>query len=277
MLKIFNMNYDFKKITNVILSLSDGHYEFYPFAENNTNNEIIFSIKISRNQSKLIMKILNSKLIENFMERPVYYLEFHLKDLFFKFNSISVRNSSSTDIEQTLIDFYSDDISDKGVLKIYLSSLNYNFENIFEMLQRYEKFPKFPMKYIKLISENKHVSYFITYKRNINKGFYIQSFLYEDLFFKLDYLESEDITFIEDEIISKTYNYFDIKIFNIVKASEVFSNINLDNNSFKNNFELRLSNVFPAIILRQLPDDTSEWSEEQYEIASNIGYEIDNH
>lgn len=271
MLKIYNISSDFKTISNSIQSFNDEIYEFY---SNNNSCEPICYVKINRKKSKLIIKLLDEEMAQNLLQRPFTYIENDMKVLFSTFNSVTIKSSSLVKKEETLIKFYSDGISDKGKLTVNLTSMNYNFETFFELLQRYDNFP-ISVKYVNINSINKDIKYFITYKRNENNKFYVQSLLYEDKNFRIDYTDNEDVTFIKNKALSKGFETFDIEIFDMLKASEILSDIDIDENAFINKFEYNLSKVYPKIFIKNLPDNISEWNEEHYKIAENICYEID--
>lgn len=271
MLKIYNISSDFKTIINSIQSFNDEIYEFY---SNNNSCEPICYVKINREKSKLMIKLLDEEIIQNLLQRPFTYIENDMKVLFSNFNSVIIKSSSLVEKEETLIEFYSDGISDKGKLTVNLTQMNYNFETFFELLQRYDSFPLL-VKYVSINSINKDIKYFISYKRDENDKFYIQSLLYEDKNFRIDYTDNEDVIFIKNKALSKGFETFDIEIFDMLKASEILSDINIDENAFMNKFEYNLLKVYPKIFIKNLPDNISEWNEEHYKIAENICYEID--
>lgn len=271
MLKIYNISSDFKTIINSIQSFNDEIYEFY---SNNNSCEPICYVKINRKKSKLMVLLSDEQMIQNFLERIFIYIENEMNVLFSDFNNVTIKTTSPVKKEETLIKFYSDGISDKGKLTVNLTSMNYNFETFFELLQRYDNFP-ISVKYVNINSINKDIKYFITYKRNENNKFYVQSLLYEDKNFRIDYTDNEDVTFIKNKALSKGFETFDIEIFDMLKASEILSDIDIDENAFINKFEYNLSKVYPKIFIKNLPHNISEWNEEHYKIAENICYEID--
>ena len=273
MTNIFNVPFMVEDMVDIILELSSGKYKLFSSDENKQYNPLLVEVKIDNEKNSLKMKIGNKILLDDFMETPVHFIEFELRKLFLKFDDIFIKSFD----DKYLVKFYSNNFNDNGKFIINLTQFGYDFSSLFEVMEKYESLSQFPIKAVLLKSDSKEVSYEVIYKKNFNNHLKLNRLYYKDSNFKIDFNDNVETDYINRKVITRDSSLFTMEIYELLETAEMLADINIDDNVLKNKFELRLSNVFPAIILRQLPDDTSEWSEEQYEIASNIGYEIDNH
>lgn len=266
MTNIFNVPFIVEDIVDRILELSSGKYKLFSSGENEEYNPLLVEVKIDNEKNSLKMKIESKILLDDFMETPVSFIKFELRKLFLKFDDIFIKSFD----DKKLVKFYSNNFNDNGKFIIDLTHFGYDFSSLFEVMERYESLSQFPIEAVLLKSDSKEVQYEVIYKNNFNNHLKLNRLYYKDSNFKIDFNDSIEIDYIGKKVITKDSSLFTMEIYELLETAEMLADINIDDNALRNKFEYTFCNVYPEIISKQLPADTSEWTIDDCFVAMAI-------
>lgn len=266
MTNIFNVPFMVEDMVDIILKLSSGRYKLFSSDENKEYNPLLAEVKIDNEKNSLKMKIENKIVLDDFMETPASFIEFELRKLFLKFDDIFIKSFD----DKYLVKFYSNNFNDNGKFIIDLTHFGYDFSNLFEVMERYESLSQFPIKTVLLKSDSKEVSYEVIYRKNFNNHLKLNRLYYKDSNFKIDFNDNVETDYINRKVITRDSSLFTMEIYELLETAEILADINIDDNALKNKFEYNFCNVYPEIISKQLPADTSEWTINDCFVAMTI-------
>lgn len=238
-------------------NLEIGIFNIY-FKQNNNNNELL---AVADNTENLLTLNFKDKEFIEYIENisPRYLLETLFKTF------LDIEKDVKIKISDKVILYFEKlkNLEYKVILDI--SHNNMKFAELIEIDSYFDSVGKLNISEIVL----KDSRFYINLVKDWKNKFNISLFQWNDGNFVLNFSNgcSVDIQNLQSQVVGNFS--FDINIKNTVKTSKEISN--WDSDSISNNLlGYSLAQVFPEVIIKELPNDTNLWNASDYITAVNI-------